>query len=160
MSYPETLERFESIVRNRRRDEAMAAFIIDSPWLPGYLGVGTLDFYFDQKVWLDAHEQALEDLPGVAFVPGTWVELGMAAEPSGFGTRVQWSRSSPPSIRPAPGGLSVLAEAETPDPEKDGLMPVILRQYERMKPLLEERGMAPRMAAARGPLAVASISSG
>jgi uroporphyrinogen decarboxylase len=156
MDYPETLARFEKIVRNRLKDRAMAAIIIDSPWLPGYLGISTLDFYFDPKVWLDAHENALEDLPGVAFVPGSWVEFGMAAEPSGFGVPVQWSKTSPPSIKPYPGGLPLLAEAYPPDPEKDGLMPAILRQYERMKPLLESKGLAPRMAAARGPLAVAS----
>jgi uroporphyrinogen decarboxylase len=160
MDYLDTLARFEKLVRNRSKDQAMAALIIDSPWLPGYLGVSTLDFYFDPKVWMDAHDKALEDLPGVAFVPGTWVELGMAAEPSGFGVPTQWSNASPPSVRPYPGGLSLLVEAETPDPEKDGLMPAILRQYERMKAPLTEKGMAPRMAAARGPLAVASHLTG
>ena len=35
-------------------------------------------------------------------------------------------------------------------------MPAVLRQYERMMPELKARGIAPRMAAARGPLAVAS----
>jgi uroporphyrinogen decarboxylase len=134
----------------------MAAIIIDSPWLPGYLGISTMDFYFDPKVWLDAHDKALEDLPGVAFVPGTWVEFGMAAEPSGFGVPVQWSKTSPPSLKPYPGGLPLLVEADLPDPEKEGLMPAILRQYERMRSSLEARGLAPRMAAARGPLAVAS----
>lgn len=138
----------------------MTALIIDSPWLPGYAGVDTLDFYFDPAVWLAAHEQALADLHGVAFVPGTWLEYGMAAEPSGWGVPIRWSRISPPAIRPHPGGLSALTEAEVPDPEIDGLMPAILRHYERMAPILADRGMSPRMAAARGPLAVASHLTG
>ena len=156
MDYQTTLVTFERLVRERSRDRIMAALIIDSPWLPGYAGADTLDFYFDPAVWLAAHERAAADLPGVAFVPGTWMEYGMAAEPSGWGVPIRWSRISPPAIRPHPGGLAALAEAEVPDPEIDGLMPAILRHYERMAPLLADRGMSPRMAAARGPLAVAS----
>jgi len=134
----------------------MVAMIIDSPWLPGYMGVDTLDFFFDPAVWLAAHEQATADLPGVAFVPGSWMEYGMAAEPSGWGVPIQWSHISPPSIHPHPGGLSALAVAELPDPERDGLMPDVLRHYERMNPILEAKGMSPHMAAARGPMATAS----
>jgi len=138
----------------------MAALIIDSPWLPGYMGADTLDYYFDPGLWLAAQERAAADLPGVAFVPGAWWEYGMAAEPSGWGVPIRWSRTSPPSIVPHPGGLTTLAEAAVPDPETDGLMPALLRHYERMAPLLSDRGMAPRMAAARGPLAVASHLTG
>ena len=138
----------------------MAALIIDSPWLPGYMEADTLDYFFDPALWLAAQEQAAEDLPGVAFVPGTWWEYGMAAEPSGWGVPIRWSRTSPPAIRPYPGDLAALAVAAVPDPETDGLMPAVLRHYERMAPLLTDRGMAPRMAAARGPLAVASHLTG
>ena len=35
-------------------------------------------------------------------------------------------------------------------------MPAVLRHYERMNPILEAKGMSPRMAAARGPMATAS----
>jgi len=145
-----------SLIRDRRRDETMVALIIDSPWLPGYTGVGTLDFYFDPSTWICVYEEALHDLPGVAFVPGSWVELGMTAEPSGWGVPIQWSDHQPPGVNHYPAALAVLAAAPVPNPETDGLMPVILRQYERMKSPLAELGIAPRMAACRGPLAVAS----
>lgn len=160
MDYQTTLATFERLVRDRSRDRTMAAMIIDSPWLPGYAGVDTLDFFFDPAVWLGAHERAVADLPGVAFVPGSWMEYGMAAEPSGWGVPIQWSHTSPPSIHPYPGGLSALAGAGIPDPERDGLMPAVLRHYERMNPILEAKGMSPRMAAARGPLATASHLTG
>lgn len=154
--YPQVLERFEAFVRRRRCDRTMAALIIDSPWLPGYAGVGTMDFYFDASVWLEAYQRAAADLPGVVFVPGAWAELGMAAEPSGWGVSVQWSNSQPPGVRRYPGDLEALAAAPVPDPERDGLMPLILRHYERMRAPLRACGLAPRMAAARGPLAVAA----
>jgi uroporphyrinogen decarboxylase len=160
LDYQTTLATFERLVREKPRDRTMAALIIDSPWLPGYAGADTLDFFFDPAVWLTAHERAAADLPGVAFVPGTWMEYGMAAEPSGWGIPIRWSRTSPPAIRPHPGGLAALAAAEVPDPEIDGLMPAVLSHYERMTPILANRGMSPRMAAARGPLAVASHLTG
>lgn len=156
MAYTQTLDRLVTLIRERRRNETMAALIIDSPWLPGYAGVGTIDFYFDPSTWLDAYERALRDLPGVAFVPGAWAELGMAAEPSGWGVPIQWSDNQPPGVQHYPAGLEVLAEAPIPDPETDGLMPVILRQYERMQQPLDQLGIAPKMAACRGPLAIAS----
>ena len=49
--YQQTLAKFETIVRNRAKDQTMVALIIDSPWLPGYAGVSTLDFYFDRQTW-------------------------------------------------------------------------------------------------------------
>lgn len=156
MDYQTTVATFERMVRERPRDRTMAAMIIDSPWLPGYMGVDTLDFFFDPAVWLAAYEQATADLPDMAFIPGSWMEFGMAAEPSGWGVPIQWSHISPPSIHPHPGGLSALAAADVPDPERDGLMPAVLRHYERMHPILKEKGMSPRMAAARGPMATAS----
>jgi len=155
-AYQQTLDRLLSLIRDGRRDDTMAALIIDSPWLPGYAGVGTIDFYFDPSTWLRVYEQVLQDLPGVAFVPGTWVELGMTAEPSGWGVPIQWSDHQPPGVNHYPGDLATLAAAPVPNPEADGLMPVILRQYERMKAPLANLGIAPRMAACRGPLAIAS----
>ncbi len=154
--YPLKLNRFQSLVRDRQRDRTVVALIIDSPWLPGYAGVGTMDFYFDPSTWLQVYERVQNDLPGVVFVPGSWVELGMAAEPSGWGVPIQWSDSQPPGVGKYPAGLAALIEAPVPDPEKDGLMPVILHRYEHMRGPLSELGLAPHMAAARGPLAVAS----
>ena len=154
--YQATIKRFENIVKNREKSDTMIVLIIDSPWMPGYMGVDTLDFYFDPDTWLRSYTQVTDDLPGVAFIPGSWVEFGMAAEPSGFGVPIRWSRVSPPSIYRYPGGLTALLQARPPDPEKDGLMPVILRQYERMKSQFKQKGIAPRFAGARGPLAVAS----
>lgn len=155
-AYPKTLERFERIVRGRDKGRTMPVLIVDSPWLPGYAGIDTLDFYFDPAAWLHAYCRVHRDLPGAALLPGAWVEFGMAAEPSGWGAGIRWSRQAPPDVRRVSGGLTALLEAEPPDPARDGLMPVVLRQYERARPELEAKGIAPRMAAARGPLAVAS----
>lgn len=156
LSYSETLSRFEHIAREKRKDQTMVALIIDSPWLPGYAGVNTLDFYWEMNVWLDSYQKALRDLPGVAFVPGWWVEFGMAAEPSGWGVPIQWNQESPPSVHHFAGTLDDLLERNIPDPVSDGLMAAVLRRYETAGPELERLGVAPKMAACRGPLAISS----
>ncbi|MCD6392648.1 MAG: uroporphyrinogen decarboxylase, partial [Planctomycetes bacterium] len=152
----QTLSEFEGIVRGKAAGKTMVALIVDSPWLPGYAGVNTLDFYFDVRIWLDAYRKALDDLPGVAFVPGSWVEFGMAAEPSGWGVPIQWMQDSPPAVHHYPGTLDGLLEMDVPNPEADGLMPAILRRYETAAPALAKADLSPRMAACRGPLAIAS----
>jgi uroporphyrinogen decarboxylase len=156
LRYQQTLDRFIDIVKNRKLTETMMAVIIDSPWLPGYLNVDTMDFYFDKDTWFRSYTQVLDDLPDIAFIPGSWIEFGMAAEPSGWGVRIQWNHSSPPAIQPFPGGMKALLKATSPDPEKDGLMPVILKQYENVRMQLTEKGIQQRIAAGRGPLAIAS----
>ncbi|MEW6743755.1 MAG: uroporphyrinogen decarboxylase family protein [Planctomycetota bacterium] len=160
LSPSETMARLERLIRSRSKHDPLVALIVDSPWLPGFAGVDTLDFYFDSRTWLEAYEAAHRELPGAALVPGAWVELGMAAEPSGFGVGICWSHEAPPQMRPRERALEFLPEADPPDPERDGLMPVILRQYERLTPELARRGFPPRIAAARGPLAVAAHVAG
>ncbi len=155
-AYSKPLNKFENILRSKVKNKTMVCLIIDSPWLPGYAGIDTLDFYFDEKTWLDTYLRVHDDFPEVAFIPDMWVEFGMAAEPSGWGGRIEWSHVSPPSIRGYPGGLPALLDTDIPDPEKDGLMPVILRQYERVRPTLAKKNLTPRIVAARGPLATAS----
>jgi uroporphyrinogen-III decarboxylase len=154
--YQETLSRFESIVRNRTVDQTMLALIIDSPWLPGYAGIDTLDFYFDAECWLNTYQKAINDLPNVVFIPGPWVEFGMAAEPSAFGAPIKWNKSSPPDIHPFPGTLEQLLKCDIPNPETDGLMPVILGLHQKLRPKLEALTFPPRIAAARGPFTIAS----
>jgi len=155
-SYTGTFRRFLDILERRPREETLVTLIVDSPWLPGYAGVDAMDFFFDPCVWLAVHEWLLEDLPGVAFLPGAWIEFGMAAEPSGWACRVQWNHEGPPAIHPFPGGLDLLLELPLPDPEREGLMPLILRRYQSLASRLEEMDFSPRVAAARGPLAVAA----
>ena len=61
------------------------ALIIDSPWIPGYVGVKHLDFFLDPEVWFQSHLRIHREFPDITFVPGWWMEYGMAAEPSALG---------------------------------------------------------------------------
>lgn len=145
-------ERFATVARHGVADQIPVALIVDSPWLPGYAGVDTLDYFLREDDWLRINRGLLERFPEVAWIPGFWIEYGMAAEPSAFGARVLWHHDRPPSIEAVPGGLAAVADMDAPDPTEHGMMPLVLQRYKS----LERYGIHPQMVAARGPFAVAN----
>jgi uroporphyrinogen decarboxylase len=156
MVLPEQWRDFLTAARGGKPERVPVALIVDSPWMPGFAGVHTLDFFLDTRLWLDTHLALQARFPDVVFLPGFWVEYGMANEPSAFGARVVWHPDSPPSLRPLDVPPADWPRLPRPDPETDGLMPLVLRRIERL-----EKGRLPpphriRFAAARGPLAVAA----
>ncbi len=156
-------DRFVTVARGRRSpsgggaaDRVPVALIVDSPWLPGYAGIDTLDYFLRDDVWLKINRDLVERFPEVAWIPGFWIEYGMAAEPSAFGARVVWHHDRPPSIEPVRGGLAAVADIEPPDPREHGLMPLVLQRYANLETRLLSDGIRVKMVAARGPFAVAS----
>jgi uroporphyrinogen decarboxylase len=149
-------DHFLTAARGGRPERVPVALIVDSPWIPGHAGLHTLDFFLDTRAWLETHLALLARFPEVVFLPGFWVEYGMANEPSAFGARTLWHPDSPPSLRQLELPPAEWPGLPRPDPETDGLMPLVLRRLERL-----EKGELPephriRFAAARGPLAVAA----
>ncbi len=157
-------ERFKQAARLEEPDQVPVALIVDSPWLPGYAGIDTRDYYLLPDKWLEINLGLLDRFPGAVWIPGFWVEYGMAAEPSAFGAKVHFYTDRPPSVEPlvdAPGlsGRDLLAfwaAAKPANPQEDGLMPFVLRLYELMDQRLRSEGLGIRMVAARGPMTVAS----
>jgi uroporphyrinogen-III decarboxylase len=149
-------ERFATVARGGRTDRIPVALIVDSPWLPGYAGIGMLDYFLQPDEWLRINLGLLERFPDVAWIPGFWVEYGMAVEPSTFGARIAWHQHQPPSIEPVRGGLAALADVEPPDPQHHGFMPLVLQRYVDAERRLLPQGINIKMATARGPLTVAS----
>jgi uroporphyrinogen decarboxylase len=150
------LRDFLTAARGGVPERVPVALIVDSPWMPGFAGLHTLDFFLDTGAWLDTYLEVMARFPDVVVLPGFWVEYGMANEPSAFGARVVWRSDSPPSLRHLELPPSDWPKLPRPDPETDGLMPLVLRRLE----LLEKGGLPEphrvHFAAARGPLAVAA----
>ena len=48
----ESWERFATVARGGQADRVPVALIVDSPWLPGYAGINTLDFFLREDEWL------------------------------------------------------------------------------------------------------------
>jgi uroporphyrinogen-III decarboxylase len=156
MTRPSAWESFLTAARGGMPERVPVALIVDSPWMPGFAGMSTLDFFLYPDEWLDVYLTTLRRFPDVVLLPGFWVEYGMANEPSAWGAGIAWSATTPPGMRHLDLPREAWAGLARPDPETDGLMPLVLRRLERL-----ERGDLPephriRFVAARGPLTVAT----
>jgi uroporphyrinogen decarboxylase len=149
-------ERFKQAARLGEPDQVPVALIVDSPWLPGYAGINTLDYFLLPDKWLEINLGLLERFPDAVWVPGFWVEYGMAAEPSAFGARISFHDDRPPSVEPLVTDLAYWAEVEVPDLLEAGSMPLVLRMYEHVEEKLRAEGLGVKMVAARGPMVTAS----
>ena len=136
------------------------AFIIDSPWLPGWAGMSILDYYASETRWLEANLKAIRQFPDVLFLPGFWSEYGMCTEPSAFGAKPVWAENEFPFAERVITSIAQIADLEKPDPARDGLLPFVLKRLVHCQPQIEAEGHAIRFAVARGPLNVASFLMG
>ena len=122
-------ERFKQAARLEEPEPVPVGLIVDSPWLPGYAGIDTRDYYLFADKWLEINRGLLARFPDAAWVPGFWIEYGMAAEPSAFGTRVLFYPAQPPSIESIISDVDFWAENIRPaHPHKAGLMPLVDRK--------------------------------
>ena len=141
-------------------DQVPVALIVDSPWLPGYAAIDTRDYFLFPERWLQINLSLLDRFPGAVWIPGFWVEFGMAAEPSAFGCKMHFYSDRPPSIEPVVADLEFWTGAAPIDPQQDGLMPLALRLYQHMDHRLDAEGLSIPIVAARGPLTVTSWLTG
>ena len=149
-------EWFKQAARLGEADQIPVGLIVDSPWLPGYAGLDTRDYFLFPGKWLEINRGLLERFPDAVWIPGFWVEYGMAAEPSAFGVKLRFHPDCPPSIEPLVTDLTFWAEARPANPQEDGLMPLVLRLYEVMDERLQAEGLSIKMVCSRGPMTVAS----
>lgn len=157
MSSQSHWENFLIAARGGKPDRVPVGLIIDSPWMPGFLGMDMLDFFLYPDRWLNAYLTIMERFPEAVFLPGFWVEYGMAIEPSTFGTTIMWQHDAPPALRHLDLPPANWGDLRVPDPQADGLMPLALRRLIN----LEQKGELPEphrihFVAARGPLALAT----
>ena len=136
------------------------ALIVDSPWMPGYLGISHLDYYFDPEVWFRANLNVIEEFPDIIMFPSWWAEYGMAIEPSALGCRIRFMADQPPAQMPAAFRLEDLDQLTAVDPFADGFMAAALHRYRTQKRRILETGHTIPVVAARGPLATAAFMRG
>lgn len=148
-------ERFKQAARLEEPDSVPVALIVDSPWLPGYAGINTLDYFLYPDKWFEIQRGLIDRFPEVVWIPGYWVEYGMAAEPTAFGARVHFHHDSPPSIEPVVTDIAHWAHAPLPNVREDGFMPLALRLYKHAEERLHADGLGIKMVAARGPMVTA-----
>ncbi len=136
------------------------ALIVDSPWIPGYLGISHLDYYLNPETWFAANLRLQNEFPDVILFPSWWVEYGMAIEPSAFGTRLHFLPGQTPAQSPVLFRCEDIDRFTPVNPLTDGLMPFALHHYRTQKQRIFDAGFTLPVVTARGPLCTAAFVRG
>jgi uroporphyrinogen-III decarboxylase len=149
-----------SVIKGEVVDPLPVGFIIDSPWLPGWAGISTLDYFTNEQLWFDTNIKAIKQFPDIMFLPGFWSEFGMCTEPSAFGSKCTWQENALPFADKIIRDIQGISNISKPDPTTDGLLPFVLHRLKHYQSQIEQGGHAIRFAVARGPLNIASFLMG
>ena len=149
-----------AVVEGRSRDTKSIGFIIDSPWLPGWAGISTLDYYSSDDIWLKTNLEAIDTFPEITFLPGFWSEYGMCTEPSAFGARSVWYEANLPHAEKVIHSDEDIARLPQPNVSCDGLLPFMINRLKLMEPKMREQGHTIKFAVTRGPLNIATFLMG
>ena len=153
-------EILKKVINGEEVSPAPVGFIIDCPWLPNWHGVKIIDYFSNDKIWLDANLRAVKEFPEVMFLPGFWSEYGMCTEPSAFGARSSFPLDEFPHAHKVIHSADDIDDLEVPDPSTSGLLPFMLNRLKLAQPKIEEAGHKIRFAVARGPLNIAGYLMG
>ncbi|MBZ5516850.1 MAG: uroporphyrinogen decarboxylase family protein [Acidobacteriia bacterium] len=151
---------FKKAAKLERLDRVPLALIMDSPWLPGHLGIPHRDYYFDPDRWFDSNLKIMQEFAKVIVFPSWWAEYGMAIEPSAVGCKIRFHQDQPPSQFPTLFHLEDLDRLSPVDPYADGFMAAALHRYQAQKTRILEAGYKIRVATARGPACTAAFMRG
>jgi uroporphyrinogen decarboxylase len=147
-------------VNGKTPENPLTGFIIDSPWLPGWAGVSTLQYYSSEEIWFQTNKKAIETFPDIIFLPGFWSEFGMCSEPSAFGAKMVWDKFNLPHADKIINDISEAEKLKVPNPKTDGLLPFIIQRLLNYQQPIQEMGHEIKFAIARGPLNIASFLMG
>lgn len=149
-----------AVLRGEVLEKPPVGFIVDCPWLPGWVGRDISDYLSSETLWFDANRRAIETFPDVWFLPGFWSEFGMCTEPSAFGSKCRFPRNEFPFAEPIIKEVEQIADLQVPDPRADGLLPFMLNRLRWAQPGIEAMGHKIRFSVSRGPLNVATFLMG
>jgi MtaA/CmuA family methyltransferase len=141
--------------RLEKLDKVPMALIVDSPWIPGYLGIDHLDYYLDPELWFQSNLRIMKEFPDIIFVPSWWMEYGMAAEPSVLGAKIKFWHDNTTSELPVLFHLDDIDRLPEWNVETDGFAALALHRIRMHKQRILDRGYVLPMVTARGPLCVA-----
>jgi len=156
----EQWEQLISVINGQTVEPIPVGFIIDSPWLPGWAGISTMDYYANDEKWFRANLKAVQTFPEVIFLPGFWAEFGMCTEPSAFGTKCRWSENDLPFADKIITDIKDIEHLQRPNPRTDGLLPFVTNRLKNYRAQIERAGYGIRFAVSRGPLNIASFLMG
>jgi uroporphyrinogen-III decarboxylase len=149
-----------NLIEGRKLIYQPVGFIIDSPWIPGWYGISTIDYYASDEFWLKANLMAINTFPDIWFLPSFWSEYGMCTEPSAFGSRMIFSPYSLPHAAKVADTLDAALSLPDPNVKTDGLLPFMISRLRNNQNAILEADHQIRFAVARGPMNIASFLMG
>lgn len=157
---PEQWETFKKAARREKLDRVPMALIIDSPWIPGYLGINHLDYYLDPELWFQSNLKIHQEFPDIIFVPSWWMEYGMAAEPSALGAKIKFWRDNTPSEYNSLFHIEDLDSLPEYEVEADAFMGLTLHRIRMQRQRILDTGEILPLVTSRGPLCTAGFVRG
>lgn len=157
---PEQWDVFKRAARLEKLDKVPMALIIDSPWIPGYLGLSHLDYYLDPEVWFQSNLRIHSEFPDVIFVPSWWMEYGMAAEPSALGAKIKFWDDNTPSECQRLTRIEDVDDLGDYDVRHDSFMGLTLHRMGMARQRILDQGEIQPIVTARGPLCTAAFVRG
>ncbi len=146
---------FQRAARLEHLEKVPLALIVDSPWIPGLLGIDHLDYYLDPELWFRSNLQIAEEFPDIILVPSWWMEYGMAVEPSVLGAKVKFWHDNTPSQCPVLSRLEDVDRLTDWNVETDGFAALTLHRMAMHRQRIFDHGHVLPMVTSRGPLCVA-----
>ena len=157
---PEHWQVFKKAARLEKMDKIPLALIIDSPWIPGYLGISHMDYYLDPELWFQSNKKIHEEFPDIIFLPSWWMEYGMAAEPSVLGVKIKFWENNTPSEVENLHSLEDLDKISSYEIKSDGFAALTLHRIKMQKQGIIDLGHILPIVTARGPLCTAGFVRG
>jgi uroporphyrinogen-III decarboxylase len=148
------------MVDGKKLDYQPAGFIIDSPWIPGWYGISSVDFYSSDDLWLKSNLKVINTFPDLWFMPGFWSEYGMCTEPSAFGSRMIFLENGLPHAEKMISGPEGIDSLPQPNVKTDGLLPFMISRLKNNQNAINDADHQVRFAVARGPLNIATFLMG
>jgi len=154
---PEQWEIFKKAARREKLDRVPMALIIDSPWIPGYLGIGHMDFYLDPELWFQSHLRIHREFPDIIFIHSWWMEYGMAAEPSALGSKIKFWPHNPPSEYHTLFHIEDIEKFPQYEVESEAYMALTLHRIRMQRQRILDHGYILPLVTSRGPMCTAGF---
>jgi uroporphyrinogen-III decarboxylase len=157
---PEHWDIFKRAARLERLDAIPMALIIDSPWIPGYLGLKHMDYYLDPELWFQSNLRVMREYPDIIMVPSWWMEYGMAAEPSVLGAKIKFWQNNTPSEYHTLYRLDDIDRFPEYEVEADAFAAMTLHRIKMHRQRILDHGYILPLVTSRGPLCTAGFVRG
>lgn len=142
-----------------------AAVWNSAPFLPNIFKIKVLEYYKDVKVKFKVQLCANKLFTDAILFPGIYPDYGTVVEASAFGCEIVWFKNEAPFVKGCIKNFDDISKINLPNPEKDGLMPIVLEEYKYMweninSKLIKEKGYLDGMGYSLGPLEVSAFLMG